>query len=600
MQNRRLIVIGIILAVVLGLLISNYVGLFGEDYGTGLNINTETRKFEHHANYNEGAQKGGKFLYTADGEQLNNKVYISSWQPQGKSTTIVTTAKFYFRTYYENPPYGTIPWIYLGQYYWKILYEDPQKQWHTLIDGEHNYINREYVVDVYGKISGNLPNANYEPVHKAPNIFGDNTWTDLDCPPSGTASHWSKWVYAETSSLSFKIKGTHIGAIRAYCVIEYMEMDWVNYWIPWDDTWRAGTLLASEDWAYLAPGIGKVDVLGVNSIRQNGTTYTEGTNREVPLYVFEEGSTVHLSVDTGYAGAVTGQKGWRLAIYKPTQAQPLAVWWLDDDLRGYEITWTIPKGTWTPGGLEANRLEVHLTNTIIDQSEVTFMVVDNISKIPEKPTIETDKPKYLEGETVTLTLTAKSNSITKAPIKTFYVEIRYNNPYSADFDKFYVPAHHVSGLTYRGTTKFEAVESGKLIIYAWAWDEEGRYSDRTDKYIDVEEGYGNYKITIFVNETDGTPISGAKIILSGQIKYTSSDGKAVYWLPWGTYPITVEKAGYNTYRGQVIVNADKTIVVTLTPLISPPEGWATYLVIAIVLTILILIGVVIYKKYKRR
>jgi len=43
MQNRRLIVIGIILAVVLGLLISNYVGLFGEDYGTGLNINTETR-----------------------------------------------------------------------------------------------------------------------------------------------------------------------------------------------------------------------------------------------------------------------------------------------------------------------------------------------------------------------------------------------------------------------------------------------------------------------------------------------------------------------------------------------------------------------------
>ena len=591
MQNRRLIVIGIILAVVLGLLISNYVGLFGEDYGTGLNINTETRKYEIYGHYNV---KGKKIFYTDPyWEQLDSNVYIVSWMPDENSMKIVTTAKFYLAGHNGGIAPFLFPDIFFGQYAWIVEYIDTNNQHHIIINGRNNWIDTNYVTIVQGEISGNIPGKNYNTQGGwvSGNVFGDNTWFYIT-PMDG----W-KWEHLQTPTLSFVIKGNKIGAIRAYCVLEFAEMNGNPYL---GGKAYAGELLASEDWAYLAPGIGKVDVLGVNSIRQNGTTYTEGTNREVPLYVFEEGSTVHLSVDTGYAGAVTGQKGWRLAIYKPTQAQPLAVWWLDDDLRGYEITWTIPKGTWTPGGLEANRLEVHLTNTIIDQSEVTFMVVDNISKIPEKPTIETDKPKYLEGETVTLTLTAKSNSITKAPIKTFYVEIRYNNPYSADFDKFYVPAHHVSGLTYRGTTKFEAVESGKLIIYAWAWDEEGRYSDRTDKYIDVEEGYGNYRITIFVNETDGTPISGAKIILSGQIKYTSSDGKAVYWLPWGTYPITVEKAGYNTYRGQVIVNADKTIVVTLTPLISPPESWVTYLVIAIVLTILILIGVVMYKKYKRR
>ena len=591
MQNRRLIVIGIILAVVLGLLISNYVGLFGEDYGTGLNINTETRKYEIYGHYNV---KGKKIFYTDPyWEQLDSNVYIVSWMPDENSMKIVTTAKFYLAGHNGGIAPFLFPDIFFGQYAWIVEYIDTNNQHHIIINGRNNWIDTNYVTIVQGEISGNIPGKNYNTQGGwvSGNVFGDNTWFYIT-PMDG----W-KWEHLQTPTLSFVIKGNKIGAIRVYCVLEFAEMNGNPYL---GGKAYAGELLASEDWAYLAPGIGRVDVLGVNSIRQNGTTYTEGTNREVPLYVFEEGSTVHLSVDTGYAGAVTGQKGWRLAIYKPTQAQPLAVWWLDDDLRGYEITWTIPKGTWTPGGLEANRLEVHLTNTIIDQSEVTFMVVDNISKIPEKPTIETDKPKYLEGETVTLTLTAKSNSITKAPIKTFYVEIRYNNPYSADFDKFYVPAHHVSGLTYRGTTKFEAVESGKLIIYAWAWDEEGRYSDRTDKYIDVEEGYGNYRITIFVNETDGTPISGAKIILSGQIKYTSSDGKAVYWLPWGTYPITVEKAGYNTYRGQVIVNADKTIVVTLTPLISPPESWVTYLVIAIVLTILILIGVVMYKKYKRR
>jgi len=591
MQNRRLIVIGIILAVVLGLLISNYVGLFGEDYGTGLNINTETRKYEIYGHYNV---KGKKIFYTDPyWEQLDSNVYIVSWMPDENSMKIVTTAKFYLAGHNGGIAPFLFPDIFFGQYAWIVEYIDTNNQHHIIINGRNNWIDTNYVTIVQGEISGNIPGKNYNTQGGwvSGNVFGDNTWFYIT-PMDG----W-KWEHLQTPTLSFVIKGNKIGAIRAYCVLEFAEMNGNPYL---GGKAYAGELLASEDWAYLAPGIGRVDVLGVNSIRQDGTTYTEGTNREVPLYVFEEGSTVHLSVDTGYAGAVTGQKGWRLAIYKPTQAQPLAVWWLDDDLRGYEITWTIPKGTWTPGGLEANRLEVHLTNTIIDQSEVTFMVVDNISKIPEKPTIETDKPKYLEGETVTLTLTAKSNSITKAPIKTFYVEIRYNNPYSADFDKFYVPAHHVSGLTYRGTTKFEAVESGKLIIYAWAWDEEGRYSDRTDKYIDVEEGYGNYRITIFVNETDGTPISGAKIILSGQIKYTSSDGKAVYWLPWGTYPITVEKAGYNTYRGQVIVNADKTIVVTLTPLISPPESWVTYLVIAIVLTILILIGVVMYKKYKRR
>jgi len=590
MQDRKIIIIGVVLAVVLGLLISDYIGLFGEDYGTGLTIDTNTRKYEIYGNYNV---KDKKIFYTdPNWEQLDSDVYITSWLPNENSMKIITTAKFYLSGHNGGVAPFSFPDIFFGQYAWVVQYIDTSNRQHTIINGRYNWIDTDYVSIVQGNICGNIPGKNYNSQGGwvEGNIFGENTWFYV--PSEGWA-----WEHIQTPTLSFVIKGNKIGAIKVSCILEYAEMDGNPYL---GGKAHAGEILASEDWAYLAPGIGKVDVLGVDSIRQEGTTYTEGTNRVVPLYVFEEGSTVHLSVDTGYAGATTGEKGWRLAIYKPTQTQPLAVWWLEDDLRGYEITWTIPKGTWTPGGLEANRLEVHLTNTVINQAEVTFMIVDNISKIPGKPTIETDKPKYIEGETVTLTLTAEANPITQASIKTFYVEVRYNNPFSADFDKFYVPAHYVGDSTYKGTTTFEAVQSGTLIIYAWSWDVEGRYSDRADKYIEVEQGYGNYEITIIVNETDGTPISDAKITLDGQTKYTSTDGKAVFWLEWGTYPITVEKSGYETYRGHVVVNGDKTVVITLTSLILPPEEGIVYLVIAVAILIAIYAGVKLYKKYKHR
>ena len=589
-QDRRTIVIVVVLTIVLGLLISDYIGLFGEDYGTGLDINTSTKEFEYKGYYDG---KDYKFLYTdPNHEQLDNTVYITSWQQSGKSVKIATKAKFFFRDGWNHNSWSHFPEIFaLGQYAWVVQYMDTNKRLHTIIDGRNNWFDRDIVIIESGRIMGNLPNCYYSSGERTDNIFGDDTWTN--------ANSFGDWLNLETGTLVFSIKGNKIGAIKVYCVIEAMELH--SAWV-WDWEWIGAEYIISEDWAYLAPGIGRVDVLGVDSIRQEGTTYTEGTNREVPLYVFEEGSTVHLSVDTGYAGAMTGEKGWRLAIYKPTQTQPLAVWWLEDDLRGYEITWTIPKGTWTPGGLEANRLQVYLTNTVIDQAEVTFFVVDNISKMPGEPIIETDKPKYVEGETVTLTLTAEANPITQAPIKSFYVEIRYDDPQSPVFDAFYVPAYHVSGLTYRGTTKFTASKSGELIIFAASWDVEGRHSDKVTKEVDVEQGYGNYEITIIVNETDGTPISGAKITLGGQTKYTSTDGKAVFWLEWGTYSITVEKSGYETYRGQIVVNGDKTVVITLIPSILAPEGgWILLLlVIAVVILIVIYVGVRLYKERKHR
>jgi len=600
MQDRRIIVVGAVIAVVLGLLLANYVGLFGEDYGTGLSLNTTTKKAEYYGYY---AGKDKKYLY-GDGGELLNEVYISSWQPQGKSTEISFYGKFYFNQYYYYAVIADSPKFFLGQYAWVVSYIDSNRQTHTIINGINNWYDRDIVVDLSGQIGGNLPNMPYKKVSdwtvvgqyaQPNNIWGDNTWT---CFVEDYAHGISNWHLLQTAPLSFKIKGNKIGGLIVDLYIEVTELDCPISGCRWLSR-SVGYVVHDE--AYLASGIGRVDVLGTNSIRQDGTTYTEGTNREVPLYVFEEGSTIYLSVDTGYAGAMTGEKGWRLAIYKPTQTEPLKVWWLDDDLRGYVVSWTIPKGTWTPGGRDENRLEVYLTNTVIDQAEVTFAIVDNISKMPGVPTIETDKPRYMKGETVKLTLTAEANPITQSPIKEFYVEIRYDDPQSPDFDRMRVPAYHVSGLTYRGTTRFTAEQSGELIISAMSWDEAGRYSDKvTVRDIDVEEGYGNYEITVFVNETDGTPISGAKVTIGGQTGYTSTNGKVTFWLKWGTYSITVEKAGYNTHKGKVVVNSDKIIEITLTPSILPPEGWAIYLVIAVAIAVIIYVGVMVYKKYSRR
>lgn len=588
MQNRRLIIIGIILAVVLGLLISNYVGLFGEDYGTGLNINTETRKYEIYGHYNA---KGKKIFYTDPSwEQLDSNVYIVSWMPDENSMKIITTAKFYLAGHNRGLPFPFQD-IFFGQYAWVVQYIDTNNQWHTIINGRNNWIDTNYVTIIQGEISGNIPGKRYYANdYVSGNVFGDNTWTSVQSP----IDEW-RWEHLQTSTLSFVIKGNKIGAIRVYCVLEFAEMNGNPYF---GGKAHAGELLASEDWAYLAPGIGRVDVLGVNSVRQDGITRTIPTNREVPLYVFEEGSTVVFSVDTGYAGAVTGQKGWRLAVYKSDQTQPLVVWWLDDDLRNYHIEWTIPKGTWTPGG--ENELTVVLTNTVIDQAERTFFVVDNISKIPGTTRVLIDKYEYNQGEEVHVTLRAQANPNGTGEISQFRVQVKWDRPDSTDYIlNKYIPAYHIQGLTYEASFRFTVNRPDrKFYILAWAVDSEGRKGGegRAEGY--VKQTYGNYKITVFVKEPDGTPISNAKVTIGQITQYTGDNGKSIFYLQKGDYQMTVSKAGYSTYRGSVYVNADKTITITISSVIQPPEGWIFYLIIAVVVAIAVYIGVVIYKKYR--
>ncbi|RLJ04495.1 MAG: hypothetical protein DRP18_04635, partial [Candidatus Aenigmatarchaeota archaeon] len=584
-----------VIAVVLGLLLANYVGLFGEDYGTGLSLNTTTKKAEYYGYY---AGKDKKYLY-GDGGELLNEVYISSWQPQGKSTEISFYGEFYFNQYYYYAVIADSPKFFLGQYAWVVSYIDSNRQTHTIINGINNWYDRDIVVDLSGQIGGNLPNMPYKKVSdwtvvgqyaQPNNIWGDNTWT---CFVEDYAHGISNWHLLQTAPLSFKIKGNKIGGLIVDLYIEVTELDCPISGCRWLSR-SVGYVVHDE--AYLASGIGRVDVLGANSIRQDGTTYTEGTNREVPLYVFEEGSTIYLSVDTGYAGAVSGQKGWRLAIYKADQTQPLKIWWLDDDLRGYEIEWTIPQGTFTPGG--NNRMKVVLTNTIIDQAETTFFVVDKLNKIPGTPQVILDRSQYNEGDTVHVTLRAEANPNGTGEITKFYVEVKWDSPDSTNYviSPKYLTAHHVSGFTYETSFSFIVNRPNRYFyVLAWAMDRDGRSSGRGTNEAYVKQVYGNYKITFHVVDTNGDPIERAKIEIKGvTTKYTDANGNATFWLENKQYEYTVSKDGYKAFSSSFVANADKTIEVTLQPVWS----WVLILIGAIVL--IAIVSGVVYYYYKKK
>lgn len=555
-MDKRIAVVGILLVAVLGLIISPYVKLFGEDYGTGLNINTETKKFEIKGHYNVN---GKKIFYTdPEWEQLDSDVYITSWMPNENSMKIITTAKFYLAGHSGGVEPFLFPDIFFGQYAWMVEYIDTSNHHHLIIDGRNNWIDTNYVSVVQGEVMGNIPGKNYDTQGGwvSGNVFGDNTWFYIPA-----AGGW-RWEHLQTPSLSFVIKGNKVGAIRVYCLLEYAEMRGNPFL---GGRAHAGELLASEDWAYLASGIGKVDVLGTNSVRQEGTTRTIPTNRVVPLYVFEEGSTVVFSVDTGYAGAASGQKGWRLAVYKSDQTQPLAVWWLDDDLRNYHIEWTIPKGTWTPGG--DNEMMVVLTNTVIDQAEKTFFVVDNISKIPGKPQIIMDRTQYNEGDTVHVILRAEANPDGTGEVSEFRVQVKWDSPDSTSYIlNKRLPAYHIEGLTYGTSFEFTVDRPNRYFyILVWALDREGRANDNMASGY-VKQVYGNYKVTFHVVDINGKPVEGAKVEVKGVAsRDTDSNGNATFYLERKQYEYTVSKEGYKDFSSTFTASANMVIDVTLQP-----------------------------------
>ena len=603
--NRKYIPI-VVLGAVIILVLSTQFHLFADDWGTGLNIDTDTQYYEHKGFYNH---KGDLWLKTdISVEQLDSDRYIVAWQPGQDSVKIVTTAHIKARNYWHAV--GGCPDFFFGQYALEVEYIDTSGHTYKIIDGMNNWYDTDYVHITSGKIQGNLANMIYKRETElctcldiVGNPFGDDTWT---YPYVVQGQGWGVWSNYETPATSFQIKGQHVGAIRVYYILETAEINGIQCA---GGKWYSATNLISEDSAYLPSGDGEIRVLGTGNIGTEGTETTPETGEVYTKYVFEEGSTVHFEVDAMFSGTKLEPDqegygyGWELRIYKPGVNGPVFRKAIPDDVRNFPVEYTIPEGSFVPGG--NNEWKVELWNTLFMQKETRLFVVDKLEKTPGPTTVQTDKKNYIEGEEVTITMTAYANPNGTGEISRFKVWAKYDSEDSTDYamETRYVTATHVSGLLYRATTSFVLDKGDKYVyIMATAMDRDNRHGDVGTKQIFSEEVVGNYKVTIIVSETDGTRIEGAKVQLGKQIAYTNSNGEAVIWSQHGQYALTVSKLGYNTYYGTVIVNADKTVEVTLSRSWLPSGfNWAFVLIIVAIALTGVYMGVSYYQKnYRHR
>ena len=603
--NRKYIPI-VVLGAVIILVLSTQFHLFGNDWGTGLNIDTDTQYYEHKGFYN---QKGKLYMYTNTNiEQLDSDRYIVAWQPGQDSVKINCEGHLKTRNYYYGPP-ATAPDFLVGQYAWVVQYEDTSGHFRTVINGIKDWYDTDYIHITAGQIQGNLANIIYQHfpyIYNNINPFGDDTWASLPGGPLNGVPGWTDWGDTTIPQITFQIKGQHVGAIRIYCVLEIAEINGIQ---GINAKWMPSTNLVTEDWAYLPSGDGEIRVLGTGNIGTEGTETTPETGKVYTKYVFEEGSTVHFEVDAMFSGTSLEPDqdgynyGWELRIYKPGVNGPVFRKAIPDDVRNFPVEYTIPEGSFVPGG--NNEWKVELWNTLFMQKETRLFVVDKLEKIPGPTTVQTDKTNYIQGDTVTITMTAYANPNGTGEISRFKVWAKYDSPTSTDYamETRYVTATHVSGLLYKATTSFVLGKGDKYVyIMATAMDRDNRHGDVGTRQIFSEEVVGNYKVTIIVSETDGTRIDGAKVQLGKQIAYTNSNGEAVIWSQHGEYALTVSKLGYNTYYGTVIVNADKTVEVTLSRAWLPPESnWAFVLIIVAIILTGVYMGVSYYqKKYRHR
>ena len=597
-NKKAIIVLAVIIISISVILASTTIfHILGEDYGTGLNLDTTTETFEH---YGIHAADGEKIIYSSVGEIMNREAYITSWNPDELSQTItVNPATFYVKTYGGETWTGFFPIIILGQYTWTVQYIPPNKpeprNWITIIDGRDNYINHDYVSIVSGDIIGNLPNMEYHTEGYWGDIdenwWGSNTWASYTPSPYESP----KWMEFTIPGLSFQIKGQKIGGIRVFPVLEFAEAYYAAVLIP-PVSYNSMSALISQDYAYLAGGTGRVDVMGIGAAESRGTEYTPETNRPYTVYVFEEGSTVVFSVDADYSGG----QGWQLALYRPDQGNPVQTWNIPNNVRGYEVTYTIPPGAYNPQS--SNRWKIVLKNTIIDQSETEIFIIDTFEKAPGITTVQTDKYQYNQGETVTVTLTAQANPNGTGEIYRFYTWAKYDSPSGTNYayGPYYIPAYHQTGYTYIAQYTFTPTFGDRFIyIRAFAQDSQNRTGYNGNTTIYIKQVQGNYKITIITKDPTGTPIPRVKITISDTTTYTNNTGQTTYYLPRGTYRLTAEKPGYQTHTTTITVNANTAIEITMqTTWLPPGANWIIVLIILVIIAMIVYVGVTIYKKRK--
>lgn len=484
--KNQTIVIGAIIVIALLIVGAFYTGqvnlLSGNNYGTGLSINTVA--VYNVQNKPEEYGKGKTYLsqptetiagLTVTRQPLVKDKYIVSWMPNELSELITLRADFK----YNFLPMGVGPGGVLGQvatellscYYVVVKYVDINGTEITVIDtkvgvnANHDLWDTRYIEMVKDRFPPDsrhiddqgfqFPGAIYAKAQGQGIWIGERIGRDATVNSMTFANSYyrvgfdfssSDWykhpeMTMPTDTFEFHMKGLRTGALKVtYGVTTaYLQQDGL---VGWHGTWHYRVVdNVITDACYLASGSGDVNIKSTGYIP--GSPLQEAEQKEMQdissgtttwgnwytKYVFEENAIVKIGVKTGWSGASLnpGDDGyndpWTLAIYngKGLQVKELRV---PDNFNG-DVSYTIPSGSFVAGG--NNEWKVVLKNTLFDQAEVVLFVVDSLKKIPGPVTATLDKDQYVEGDTMTVSLVAMANPNGTREIKEFWLDVKYGS-----------------------------------------------------------------------------------------------------------------------------------------------------------------------------
>ena len=602
-----------------------------DDYGTGLNADT-TADFPTLEKL-FSPQKGNAWLKPPAApynEIFEEDKYVVSWQSENELSQKITARcnVLFHPRMTQDGTFGACGYTYgllLQSYYTKVYYTsaDGKVKDKLVIDTRYNTYDRDYVVitkPFYQDFINGLG-------HYFPNSQGNMLSVGTAGIKKCTSGNWpalegkwwpvvtneeaaqDKWWKVETETLQFKMKGPKAGKLTIKYICWRAERENTDdFWgsLHCDACrWHLGTALMGEDECYLASGEGSIDILSSNSVGSAGeenVVHTNGTTSETyTKYVYEEGQTIKISVDTGYSGTSLDPddekygKGWRLKIYDSKgqlrDEMPLA-----DDLRGYIYEYTLPNDAFVMHG--ENEWRVVLSNTMFDQAETRLFVVKDLESIPYKPTINSydedgnPKTKFTQGETVILRMEANANSKGTGDIDHFWVVVKYRSLDSTNYAvrQTNIPATRKAGSTYTASVEFQLSSNpndwGNLYYRIHAVDSWGQKGIEGTGTIYAEKLVGSYRVTVLTT-TGGSFIGNVDVKFKRTDDYeydftVGSSGRETIGLDYGTYTLTATKGGFQDFSTTVKIQDDTVITIDMIPGYGPPADiWLIVIVIII-------------------
>jgi len=614
-KRKNKVIVGMIAIVLIAVLLvsifqmTGIFQLFGDNYGTGLSADTSSNFGEHEKPYPyDSGWEGRLFLKgnqgTSGNEIFTEPKYVVAWQGSSElSQQISVRTDFLYHARFRCEGlcvFGYIVGSLLGRYWMVIDYTSTDGTVTNIVNTKNNYYNTNYIRVTRGLVSDfkngeghQLPNADY--ITEDYNGLGNKQWHTAWTESDGGA----QWYQKSTGTLEFKMKGAQYGklSIKTWIRAAHREN---RGWADW--YFHQGDYLIAQDECYLASGEGEVIITSSNAVSSDGTAVTDETNVVYTKYVYEEGSTVQMQVDAGYSGTSVpaddpdNGDGWRLSIYNSQGLQQYTRT-IPDNVRGYPVSYTLPAGSFVPNDPNDNQWRVVLSNTMFDQSETRFFSIDRFEYIPGQTTILTDKTRYTQFETVTVTLQAYANELTGKPIDHFTAWAKYTSPSSTDYAKTLqnYPAQFVSGRLYRASFTFTVAKGDRNVyIRAHAIDSEGRAGAEGENTIFVQQATGNYQVTVTVRDaTSSKPLKGATARMGNSIATTDASGIANLYVNLGTHQLLVTSPGYNDYSlSSILVQSDTNIPVSLVK--SGGLQFDMITIIAILSVAFIIIAIIYY------